>query len=317
MKKNILVTGGAGFIGSNIVKSLLNDENVDKVRVLDNLATGYWQNLEEFAKHPKFDFVFGDIRDKETCFKATIGMDAVCHQAALGSVPRSVADPITTNAINIDGTLNIFWAAKENGIKRVVYASSSSVYGDNPILPKKEENTGNPLSPYAVTKAVSERYSSVFGNLYGMEMIGLRYFNIFGPNQHPGGAYAAVLPLFINALREDKAPTIFGDGLTSRDFTFVENAVNANKKALFSENPLAYNQVYNIACGERTTLIEMFDLLKQAAGKEHIQPNFAPERAGDIKHSLADISKATELLGYEPTVKINEGMKITFDEFKW
>lgn len=311
----ILVTGGAGFIGSNLVNTLLQDESVSFVRVLDNLATGTENNIATYLSNPAFEFIKGDIRDYDTCLSACEGMDLISHQAALGSVPRSINDPVTTNNVNITGTLNIFTAAKEKNIKRVVYAASSSTYGDHPGLPKKEELIGNPLSPYAVTKYVNELYAQVYARLYNMEFIGLRYFNIFGPRQNPNGPYAAVIPLFVEALLKNKPPVINGDGSHSRDFTFVENAVAANLLALFTTDVQAVNQVYNIACGQQTSLLELFNMLKAEAGSA-IQPVFGPERTGDVKHSLADISKAKTLLQYEPRVSIEEGLKKTFAWYK-
>ena len=313
--QNILVTGGAGFIGSNLVEALLQDERVKQVRVLDNLSTGFLGNLEEFENHPKFEFLEGDIRDFKTCQEACKGMNLISHQAALGSVPRSINDPITTNAVNISGTLNIFYAAKEEGIKRIVYAASSSTYGDSPYLPKREDVTGRPLSPYAVTKLVNELYADVMAKIYDINFIGLRYFNIFGPKQNPNGAYAAVIPIFIKCLIENQPPTINGDGNHSRDFTYVENAVNANIKALFTSKKDALNEVYNIATNERTTLVGLFNYLKSINGLE-IEPIFGPERMGDVKHSLADISKAMKYLNYEPKLKIKEGLKLTFEWYK-
>jgi len=307
----ILVTGGAGFIGSNLVAALLKDKRVDFVRVLDNLATGSLKNLAEFKQDERFEFFEGDIRSYETCLKACDGIDLVSHQAALGSVPRSINDPLTTNEVNITGTLNIFTAAKERQIKRVVYAASSSTYGDHPGLPKIEDKIGKPLSPYAVTKYVNELYAQVYASLYGTEFIGLRYFNIFGPKQNPAGPYAAVIPLFAEAIINDKAPTINGDGLHSRDFTYVDNAVQANILSLFVENSVAVNEVYNIACGHQTSLNELFNGLKKEAGSS-LQPVYGPERKGDVKHSLADISKAGLLLGYKPVVSVEEGLKKTF-----
>ncbi|MBL7709529.1 MAG: SDR family oxidoreductase [Chitinophagaceae bacterium] len=311
----ILVTGGAGFIGSNLVAALLNDKRVSFVRVLDNLATGSLQNIEEFTTDPRFDFVEGDIRDYQTCLQACDGIDRITHQAALGSVPRSINDPLTTNGVNITGTLNIFTAAKEKGISRVVYAASSSTYGDHPGLPKVEDIIGKPLSPYAVTKYVNELYAQVYGNLYGVGFIGLRYFNIFGPKQNPNGPYAAVIPLFAEALLNNKPPTINGDGSHSRDFTFVANAVQANILSLFTENDKAVNQVYNIACGHQTSLLQLFDYLKKEAAST-LQPLLGPERKGDVKHSLADISKARQLLEYDPAVSVEEGLASTFNWYK-
>jgi len=311
----ILVTGGAGFIGSNLAEALLTDKRVEKVRVLDNLSTGSLENIREFEGHPKFELVIGDIQDYAICLEATNNIDLVSHQAALGSVPRSIKDPLTSNNVNITGTLNIFTAAKERNIKRVVYAASSSTYGDHPGLPKTEDKIGRPLSPYAVTKYVNELYASVYADLYGIEMIGLRYFNIFGPKQSPEGPYAAVIPLFIKALLENRSPVIHGDGSHSRDFTFISNAIQANVNALFTDNKAAINQVYNIACGEQTNLLQLFQLLKKAA-KSKIDPVHGPERAGDIKHSLADITKAKKLLFYDPVISVEEGLAKTFEWYK-
>lgn len=311
----VLVTGGAGFIGSNISGKLLSDPRVTHVRVLDNLATGSMDNIKEFMDNPAFEFVKGDIRDYETCLQACDGMDVITHQAALGSVPRSINDPVTSNNVNITGTLHMFTAAKEKGIKRLVYAASSSTYGDHPGLPKVEDKIGNPLSPYAVTKYVNELYARVYASLYGMELIGLRYFNIFGPKQNPRGPYAAVIPLFAEALLKNEAPTINGDGLHSRDFTYVDNAVEANILSLFTTNKEAVNQVYNIACGEQTSLLELFEGLRKEAGTS-LQPVFGPERLGDVKHSLADISKATSLLGYAAKVPVSTGLRQTFKWYK-
>lgn len=312
---NVLVTGGAGFIGSNLAEALLQDKRVTSVKVFDNLATGSRNNIESLMTNPRFSFIEGDIRDYEACLAACDGVDVISHQAALGSVPRSVNDPITTNNVNITGTLNVFTAAKEKGVKRIVYAASSSTYGDHPGLPKVEDKTGKPLSPYAVTKLVNELYAGVYASLYNMELIGLRYFNIFGPKQNPAGPYAAVIPLFAQALLDNNPPTINGDGSTSRDFTYVENAVNANKLALFTDNREAVNQVYNIACGEQTTLLELFDWLKKEAGT-NLAPIFGPERMGDVKHSLADVSKANRLLGYQPVITVKEGLAKTFQWYK-
>ena len=310
-KRNILITGGAGFIGSNIVETLLEDDKIGVVRVLDNLSTGNRKNIESFLPKENFEFVWGDITDYNTCLSACTGIDLVNHQAALGSVPRSIKAPLTTNNVNITGTLNIFNAAKESGVKRVVYAASSSTYGDSKDLPKKEDNIGDPISPYAVTKLVNELYASVYGKLYNMEFIGLRYFNVFGPKQDPNGAYAAVIPLFINALLYNTPPRINGDGEQSRDFTYVSNAVQANLKALFVTTPEATNQVYNIACGNRISISELYSYLQELALSD-LTPVYGPERPGDVKHSLADISKAKRLLGYEPNVQVKEGLKKVF-----
>ena len=311
----ILVTGGAGFIGSHLVESLLVRSDVELVRVLDNLATGTSKNVESYFQHPKFEFIEGDIRDYETCIRAAKGIQLISHQAALGSVPRSIKDPITTNEVNITGTVNMFTAAKEHGIKRIVYAASSSTYGDHPGLPKVEDKIGNPLSPYAVTKFVNELYADVFGKLYAMELVGLRYFNIFGPRQNPNGPYAAVIPLFANAILNNQSPTINGDGEHSRDFTYVANAVHANELALFTQKVEAVNQVYNIACGEQTSLNELFTGLKSIAGSD-LAPIFGPERRGDVKHSLANILKAKTLLGYNPSVTIKQGLRPTFEWYR-
>ncbi len=311
----ILITGGAGFIGSNLVEALLQDKRVTGVRVLDNLSTGSLENITEFRTQLNFEFMEGDIRDYSFCLEACEGMDRISHQAALGSVPRSIKDPLTTNEVNITGTLNIFTAAKENNIQRIVYAASSSTYGDHPGLPKVEDRIGKPLSPYAVTKYVNELYAGVYASLYGIGMIGLRYFNIFGPKQNPAGPYAAVIPLFAEAVLKNEAPTINGDGNHSRDFTFVDNAVQANLLALFTENKQAVNQVYNIACGEQTSLNELFEGLRKEAGTS-LSPIHGPERAGDVKHSLADISKAKQLLGYDPGVSVKEGLKKTLEWYR-
>ncbi len=311
----ILVTGGAGFIGSNLVKALLQDDRVQRVRVLDNLSTGSLENLVEIKNHPAFEWMEGDIRDYTTCLAACEGIDAISHQAALGSVPRSIQDPITTNNVNITGTINIFTAAKERGVKRIVYAASSSTYGDHPGLPKVEDKIGRPLSPYAVTKYVNELYARVFADVYGMQFIGLRYFNIFGPFQNPKGPYAAVIPLFVQSLLNQEPPHINGDGSHSRDFTYVDNAVQANRLAIFTENEEAVNQVYNIACGEQTTLLQLFDGLN-AEAKTSMRPTHGADRKGDVKHSLANIDKAKNLLGYNPAITVKEGLKKTFQWYK-
>lgn len=311
----ILVTGGAGFIGSNLVETLLKHEQVSFVRILDNLSNGHRRNIEDFIGHPNFEFIEGDIRDYNTCLQACKGIDRISHQAALGSVPRSIKAPLTTNDVNIGGTLNIFTAAKDSGIKRVVYACSSSTYGDSPFLPKREDVIGNPISPYAVSKLVNELYASVYAKLYDVNFIGLRYFNVFGPKQDPNGAYAAVIPLFVKAIMENKPPTINGDGLQSRDFTYVGNAVQANIKGLFTEKEEAMNEVYNIAVGERTTILDLFENLKEVAGS-NLQPLHGPDRTGDVKHSLADISKAMNYLGYKPEVNVCDGLRIAYEWYQ-
>lgn len=311
----ILVTGGAGFIGANLVEGLLREEEVELVRVFDNLSTGSIDNVEHLMSSPKFEFIQGDIRDHSACMNACEGMQLVSHQAALGSVPRSIKDPITTNEVNIGGTLNVFMAAKEKNIKRIVYAASSSTYGDHKDLPKKENYIGRPMSPYAVTKYVNELYADVFARLYDLEFIGLRYFNVFGPKQNPKGPYAAVVPLFVEALLNGRAPVINGDGKHSRDFTYISNAVQANVLSLFTNNKDAVNQVYNIACGQQTSLLQLAQHLTNISGFA-IEPMHAPERPGDVKHSLADISKAKQLLGYDPRVSIEEGLRETFEWYK-
>lgn len=305
---SFLITGGAGFIGSHLVEYLLK-HGAAKVRVLDNLLTGKMGNLAPFQQQPAFEFTEGDICDLATCEAACKGMDYVLHQAALGSVQRSMADPITTHQINVDGFLNMLWASKKEKIKRMVYASSSSVYGDHPALPKIEEQIGNPLSPYAVTKRCNELYAQVFAASYGMEIIGLRYFNVFGPRQNPEGPYAAVIPAFVRDIMNKVAPVIQGDGSNSRDFTFVENVVQANIRALFPEQPEALNQVYNVATGRQCTILQLCELIGKITGNPML-PQYAPPRPGDIKHSLADITKAKAKLGYEPEVFLEEGLRL-------
>lgn len=312
-KYTFLITGGAGFIGSNLVGYLIQ-YGARKVRVLDNLSTGFKANLSEFEGLPNFEFMEGDIRDLETCKKAMEGIDFVSHQAALGSVPRSINDPITSNNVNITGFLNMLVAQKESlTIKRLIYAASSSTYGDSKKLPKVENEIGKPLSPYAVTKYVNELYADVFYKTYKTETIGLRYFNVFGPKQSPTGAYAAVIPLFMQALKEQKTPTINGDGEQTRDFTFVENAIQANIKAFFApEN--AVNQVYNVAFGERISLNELWSDLKEISGID-IEAIYGPDRVGDVRDSLADISKVKSLLGYHPEFNVKQGLKVTWEVF--
>jgi UDP-N-acetylglucosamine/UDP-N-acetylgalactosamine 4-epimerase len=313
-ESSFLVTGGAGFIGSNLVEYLIK-HNAGKVRVLDNLATGYRENIEPYFDHPAFEFLEADITDAQTCIEATRGIDFVLHQAALGSVPRSVKDPVSSNEANVNGFLNMLVASRDNKVKRVVYASSSSVYGDSPYLPKTEDQIGNPLSPYAVTKRVDELYASVFASTYAMQIIGLRYFNIFGPRQSPGGPYAAAIPIFMSAVLNNEQPFIYGDGEQSRDFTFVENAVQANIKSLFCSTDKCNGSMFNIAVGDRTTINELFSIIKQAAGS-NLEPLYRQEREGDIRHSLADISKAVSIMGYQPDVGLKQGIDITFRWFK-
>lgn len=310
---NFLITGGAGFIGSNLVQYLLQ-HGAKKVRVLDNFSNGYRENLTEFMANPAFELLEGDIRDIEMCHRAVKDMDYVSHQAALGSVPRSINDPATTNEVNISGFLNMLIAVKDNPqVKRMVYAASSSTYGDSKALPKEEDTIGKPLSPYAVTKYVNELYADVFGKTYGTDVIGFRYFNVFGPKQSPNGAYAAVIPLFMQALKDDVSPKINGDGGQTRDFTFIDNVIQANVKGMFASKAAA-NQVFNVACGERIDINYLWDSLKTAAGSQ-LKAEYGPERQGDVRDSLADISKAQELLGYSPRYTVREGLKITWDAF--
>lgn len=311
---SFLVTGGAGFIGSNIVEYLIH-HGAGKVRILDNLSEGKRENIEPFLSLANVEFVEGDISDFQTCKDACDGMDYVDHQAALGSVPRSIKTPTITNNANVTGFLNMLTAAKDAGVKRFVYASSSSVYGDHPTLPKVEVNIGNPLSPYAVTKFVNELYARVFAVNYDFETVGLRYFNVFGPRQKPDGPYAAVIPLFMDAMLKDEAPKIFGDGEQSRDFTFVVNAVEANIRGLFTSVEGATGKAYNIAFGERRTVNQLFGILKDLSGSD-IESTHVDPRPGDIRHSLADISEAREFLGYQPEYDIDRGLDITFDWFR-
>lgn len=307
----ILVTGGAGFIGSNIVKELLETGN--KVHVLDNFATGKRENLFPFINNPNFQLFEGDLRSFHIVRAAVKGCEFVLHQGALPSVPRSVADPITSNDVNILGTLNILEAAKEFGVKRVVYASSSSVYGNNPELPKHEDMPVAPLSPYAITKYAGERYCQVFYQLYGLETVALRYFNVFGPNQDPTSQYSAVIPKFIKAIMKDEQPVIYGDGTQSRDFTFVKNNVHANILSCLAPN--APGEVVNIACGERYTLIDLVNEINRILGKS-IEPKFELDRAGDVKHSLASIDKAKRILNFEPKYSFVEGLRKTVEVFR-
>ncbi|GAB1405837.1 SDR family oxidoreductase [Lentimicrobium sp.] len=307
----ILVTGGAGFIGSNLVEALLSQNN--EVRCLDNFSTGKRENIEPFLIHPAFSLIEGDIRNEKDCQAAVSGVDYVLHEAALGSVPRSINDPITSTQVNITGFVNMLVAARDAGVKRFVYAASSSTYGDHPALPKQEDIIGSPLSPYAITKYVNELYADVFAKLYGMQTIGLRYFNVFGKRQDPDGAYAAVIPKFIKALIRYESPVIHGDGFQSRDFTYIENVVAINQLALLAGNAEAINTVYNVAVGENTTLNQLYDLLMHHLSSfipdiKHIKPTYGPERAGDVKHSLASIDKARRLLGYDPVYGLDKGL---------
>jgi len=305
-----LVTGGAGFIGSNIVKELLNQSQ--SVRVLDNFATGKRENILPLLKNPNLTLIEGDLRSFHIVRAAVKGVDYILHQGALPSVPRSINDPITTNDVNVLGTLNILEAAKEFGVKRVVCASSSSIYGNSETLPKVETMPVNPMSPYALTKYAQERYCQVFYSLYGLETVSLRYFNVFGPNQDPTSQYSAVIPKFIKLIQHDWEPVIYGDGYQSRDFTFVENNVWANIQACTAEK--AAGEVINIACGERYTLLDLVQMINSILGKD-IQPRFEPERPGDVKHSLAGIQKAEDLLGYNVRVDFKTGLEQTIEYF--
>ncbi len=310
--KKILITGGAGFIGSNLIEHFVQQNN--KVVCLDNLSTGKRKNVEAFLHLPDFEFIEGDITDFETCSRVVKDCDIVFHQAALGSVPRSIEDPIRTNKANIDGFLNMLVAAKNEKVTRFVYAASSSTYGDSKELPKVEENIGKPLSPYAITKYVNELYADVFAKTYGMEIIGLRYFNVFGRRQDPDGAYAAVIPKFVKMLINHEAPVINGDGSFSRDFTYIDNVIQANELAALTSNTDSINQVYNVACGNSTSLNEMVTLLKMYLSEydrkiADIVPIYGEQRVGDISHSLASIDKAKTLLGYTPEYNFEEGLK--------
>ena len=308
-----LVTGGAGFIGSHIVDYLLAHGAF--VRVLDNLSNGYFENISHNIANPNFEFIEGDIRDYSVCENAVREIQYISHQAALGSVPRSIENPILTNEVNIGGFLNMLTAAKNSkSLVKFIYAASSSTYGDSMILPKVEGNEGKPLSPYAVTKAVNETYGDVFSKVYGFHTIGLRYFNIFGPRQNPDNPYAAVIPIFCSAFINNKKPTINGDGETSRDFTFVENAVQANIKAMLSLG-LENHEVFNVACGDQVSLNEMIHELNTLSSTQ-IEANYGPERKGDVKHSKANIDKIKNLLGYSPTVLFAQGLGKVFDWYK-
>ena len=304
-----LVTGGAGFIGSNLCEAILKMGY--KVRCLDDLSTGKQANVYIFLDNPNYTFIKGDIKDLDTCMAACEGVDYVLNQAAWGSVPRSIEMPLFYEKNNIMGTLNMMEAARQQGVKKFVYASSSSVYGDHPVLPKKEGQEGNLLSPYALTKRVDEEFAKLYTRLYGLDTYGLRYFNVFGRRQDPDGAYAAVIPKFIKMLMNGETPTINGDGMQSRDFTYIENVIEANLKACLAPHEAAGN-AFNIAYGGREYLIDIYHSLTRALGKD-IEPNFGPDRAGDIKHSNADISKAREMLGYDPDYDFDSGLKLAID----
>ena len=316
---NILITGGAGFIGSNLCEALLKDGY--NVRCLDNFATGKMENIQPLLnEYPdRFELQTGDIRRPEDCRKGVEGVDYVLHQAALGSVPRSINDPATTNEVNISGFLNMLIASRDAGVKRFIFAASSSTYGDSQSLPKVEEVIGKPLSPYAITKYVNELYADVFARTYGLEYIGLRYFNVFGRRQDPNGAYAAAIPLFVKKFMNHESPVINGDGENSRDFTYIDNVILMNKLAMTTTNPEAVNQIYNTAFGDRTTLTQLVTMLKDIlSGYDpeiaDVAITYGPERKGDIPHSLASIEKAKQLLGYNPQFSMQEGLK---EAVKW
>ncbi|WP_166510989.1 SDR family oxidoreductase [Desulfallas thermosapovorans] len=307
-----LVTGGAGFIGANLCEALLKKGY--RVRCLDNFSSGKPENITPFAGNPNFTFIKGDIRDLDVCMRACAGVDYVLHQAAWGSVPKSIEMPLLYEEINIRGTLNMMEAARRQGVRKFVYASSSSVYGDEPNLPKREGREGRPLSPYALTKRANEEYGRLYSKLYNLDTYGLRYFNVFGPRQDPNGAYAAVIPKFIKQLMNDQRPTIYGDGKQSRDFTYIDNVIGANLKACQAPSAAA-GMAYNIACGARDYLIDIYYALCRALGKD-IEPGFGPERKGDIKHSHADISMARGMLGYAPDYDFARGLALTIDWYK-
>jgi UDP-N-acetylglucosamine 4-epimerase len=310
--KRVLVTGAAGFIGSNLVEALLAAGA--RVSGLDNFSTGRRENIAVFQGNPSFSLMEGDVREIKTCLDACRGADYVLHQAAFGSVPRSIRDPAATTRVNVDGTLNMLLAARDCGVKRFVYASSSSVYGDDPRLPKKEGNEGRLLSPYAVTKHVNELHGRLFFELYGLETVGLRYFNVFGRRQDPDSAYAAVIPLFVRKLLRGERPQIHGDGRQSRDFTYIDNVVQANLRACIAPRE-ACGKAYNVAFGGRVYLIDLYEKLCALLGSP-IEPEFIPDRPGDIKHSLADISNARAMLGYDPQVSFEEGIERTIEWYK-
>lgn len=313
----ILITGGAGFIGSNLCEYFLNKGN--HVTCLDNFATGHRRNIEHLSSNDKFKLIVGDIRNIEDCKTATQNIDYVLHQAALGSVPRSIVDPITSNDVNVSGFLNMLVASRDNGVKRFVFAASSSTYGDSESLPKVEDKIGKPLSPYAITKYVNELYADIFSKTYGLETIGLRYFNVFGRKQDPNGAYAAVIPKFVMQLMNSESPVINGDGNFSRDFTYIDNVIQMNELAITTQNGKAINTIYNTAFGDRVTLNEMVHYLKEYLSEfdsaiADIEIIYGPNRAGDIPHSLASIEKAKELLNYNPKYSFKDGLK---EAVKW
>jgi len=315
--KTVLVTGGAGFIGSNLCEALLEKEN--KVVCLDNFATGKRENLEELLKNSNFTLIEGDIRKIEDCLKSTKNVDYVLHQAALGSVPRSIKDPITSNEVNVNGFLNMLVASRDNGVKRFVFAASSSTYGDSESMPKVEDVIGKPLSPYAITKYVNELYADIFSKTYGLETIGLRYFNVFGRKQDPNGAYAAVIPKFVSQLMKGESPVINGDGNYSRDFTYIDNVIQANLLSLVTTNEKAVNTVYNVAYGDRNTLNDLMGYLKEYLSEfdsqiSQVEVIYGPNRSGDIPHSHASVDKAKANLNYNPQFTLQQGLK---EAVKW
>ena len=313
-KNSFLVTGGAGFIGSNIIKYLVK-HNAGEIRIVDNLSNGYLENIEEFLSLPNVVFYEESLVDMMVCEKVVKDVDFVIHQAALGSVPRSINNPIATNEANVSAFLNLLTAAKDAKVKRMVFASSSSVYGDSDVMPRTEKHTGNPLSPYAVSKRVDELYAKVFYRVYKFPVMGLRYFNVFGPHQSPNGPYAAVIPMFMNALLSNQSPVIHGEGDQSRDFTYIDNVVQANIRALFTEKEDAFGEMFNVGYGEATSILDLFKMLKSSVNST-LEPTFVAPRVGDVKDSLADISKAQDLLGYQPQVSIGVGLAETIQWFE-
>ena len=313
---NILLTGGAGFIGSNLVSFFLKQPNVESVRVMDNLATGHMSNLEEFLHNPQFSFFQGDIRISADCEAAMENVDVVCHQAALGSVPRSIADPLTSHNVNVNGFINILEAARKSGVKRIVYASSSSVYGDLMESPKVETRVGKLLSPYAATKMTNELYAEAYAKNYGITLVGLRYFNVFGPKQDPNGAYAAVIPKFVSAALRNESPTINGDGSITRDFTPVSNVIQINWKGLTSDRlELGKHYVFNVACGQTTDLNAIWGMVRDISGSG-AEATYGPNRNGDIFFSLADVSSAQTVLGYEPDADLKSALSAAVDYYR-
>lgn len=307
----ILITGGAGFIGSNLVESFVELDTISRIRILDNLSTGDFKNIEHLLDNKKIEFIEGDIRDYKECLLATKDIDLITHQAALGSVPRSVLNPMESTEVNILGTVNILNSAVKNNVRKVVHAFSSSTYGDSLEIPKIENRTGNPLSPYAVTKSSMEDFVRVFKNIYGLNYVGLRYFNVFGPKQNPNGPYAAVIIKFINNFLSDKDIEIYGDGETTRDFTYIDNVVDANHKALFTTK--GDNEIFNVACGEQISLNDLVGIIKQLIPESKSKVFYKPHRDGDVKHSLGSIDKARSLLEYSPSTNVYSGLKKTVE----